>query len=110
MEITMDKENNILIIKLLEDIDHHSCEYIKRRSDYEINKCRPKKVIFDLEKVDFMDSSGIGMILGRYKCIIRNNGRLGLINVNSNVRRIFEMSGIFKIIDLYQNIDEVIIA
>lgn len=110
MEITMDKENNILIIKLLEDIDHHSCEYIKRRSDYEINKCRAKKVIFDLEKVDFMDSSGIGMILGRYKCIIRNNGRLGLINVNTNVRRIFEMSGIFKIIDLYQNIDEAIIA
>ncbi len=63
MEIKMDKASNIIIIKLLDDIDHHSCEYIKRRSDFEINKYKPKKLIFDLQQVEFMDSSGIGMIL-----------------------------------------------
>ena len=110
MEIKYNKEEGRLIIKILSEIDHHSCEYIKRKCDLEINKLRPKEMLFDLEKVDFMDSSGIGMILGRYKNVIRNNGTIGLINVNKNVRRIFEMTGILKIINIYDNekIEEVI--
>lgn len=108
MEIKIDNENKILIIKLLEEIDHHSCEYIRRRTDFEISRYKPKKVIIDLEGVEFMDSSGIGMILGRYKNVIRNNGQMGVINVCTNVKRIFEMSGMFKIISLYESIDDVV--
>lgn len=63
MEIKIDNVNKILVIKLLEEIDHHSCEYIRRRTDFEINRYKPKKVIIDLDGVEFMDSSGIGMIL-----------------------------------------------
>ena len=110
MEIKYNKLENILLIKILSEIDHHTCEYIKRKCDDQINKFKPKKVIFDLEKVEFMDSSGIGMLLGRYKNIIRNNGTMGLTNLNKNIKRIFEMTGIFKIIAVYDNyiIDEVI--
>lgn len=108
MDIKYDNENKILVIKLLEEIDHHSCEYIRRRSDFEISRYKPKKVIIDLQEVSFMDSSGIGMILGRYKQVIRNNGQMGVVNVCPNVKRIFEMSGIFKIISLYENIDDVL--
>ena len=98
----------MLVIKLLEEIDHHSCECIRRRSDFEISKYKPKRVIIDLQSVSFMDSSGIGMILGRYKQVIRNNGQMSVINVCPNVKRIFEMSGIFKIISLYENMDDVL--
>lgn len=108
MEIKIDNENKVLFIKLLEEIDHHSCEYIRRRSDFEITKYKPKKVIIDLKGVEFMDSSGIGMILGRYKTTIRNNGKMGVINVCPNVKRIFEMSGVFKIISLYENVEDVV--
>ena len=108
MDIKYDNENKMLIIKLLEEIDHHSCECIRRRSDFEISKYKPKRVIMDLKSVSFMDSSGIGMILGRYKQVIRNNGQMSVINVCPNVKRIFEMSGIFKIISLYENMDDVL--
>ncbi len=103
MEIKYKKEEGTLIIKILSEIDHHSCEYIKRKCDSEINKLRPKKMILDLQNVEFMDSSGIGMLLGRYKNVIRNNGTIGLMNVNKNIKRIFEMTGILKIIDIYDN-------
>lgn len=49
-----------------EEIDHHSAEKIRKRADYEIEIHIPKKVIFDFKKVNFMDSSGIGMLIGRY--------------------------------------------
>ena len=46
-----------------------------------------------------MDSSGIGMILGRYKELQKINGKVGVVNVTSNIKRIFEMSGLFNIIE-----------
>ena len=57
-------------------------------------------MVFDFDKVSFMDSAGIGMILGRYKMIRMLGGSMEMINVNSNVKKIFEMSGIPKIIQI----------
>ena len=56
-----------LILKIEEEIDHHNCEKIKKRADYEIEIHIPKKLVFDFDNVTFMDSSGIGMLIGRYK-------------------------------------------
>lgn len=108
MEIKIDNKNKILLVKLLEEIDHHSCEFIRRRADFEINRYKPKMVIIDLDGVEFMDSSGIGMILGRYKNVMRNGGQMGVVNVCPNVKRIFEMSGVFKVISLYESIEDVV--
>ena len=63
------KDSKTLILKIEEEIDHHTSEKIKRRSDYEIEIHIPKKIIFDLENVSFMDSSGIGLLIGRYKLV-----------------------------------------
>ena len=60
----------------------------------------PKKVIIDLQKVSFMDSAGIGLIIGRYKQTACFGGVLELQNVSPNLQRIFEMSGITKIINI----------
>lgn len=97
-----DKEKKILHIKYDGEIDHHTCDKIKIESDYEIQKFSPRKVVFDFGKVNFMDSSGIGMLIGRYKQILRVGGKAEMINVNYDVKRIFEMSGIFKIIPLIE--------
>lgn len=67
MQINYYKEDKLLLIKITEEIDHHSSEKIRKRADYEIQIHIPKKVIFDFENVTFMDSSGIGMLIGRYK-------------------------------------------
>lgn len=73
------KEQKKLIFRIEEEIDHHSSEKIRKRADYEIEIHIPRKVVFDFEKVTFMDSSGIGMLIGRYK-LISMLGRKNIFN------------------------------
>ena len=69
MKTTYDKEDKVLTIEITEEIDHHLVTKIKRKADYEIELHIPTKVIFDFNNVTFMDSSGIGMLIGRYKLV-----------------------------------------
>ena len=91
------KEDKLLILELLEEIDHHGVEKIRRRADDEITKYMPRKVVLDFNNVTFMDSAGIGMVLGRYKMMKMLGGSLEMINVHPSIKKIFEMSGILKI-------------
>lgn len=84
------------------EIDHHSCTEIAVLADDAIKKYLPERVVFDFEKVRFMDSAGIGMIIGRYKQLMRFGGKAEMTNVNNEIRRIFNMVGIFKIIPLIE--------
>lgn len=94
------KEDKMLILEITEEIDHHSCEKIKKRADYEIEIHIPKRVVFDFNNVNFMDSSGIGMIIGRYKLISMLGGKVSMINVKPTIKKVFEMSGILKLIPI----------
>lgn len=100
MDFRYDKESKLLVMKMFDEIDHHVAEKIRRKADYEIQRYMPKKVIFDLSKVGFMDSSGIGLIIGRYKVASLFGGTLEIENANDRVERILEMSGVLKIIKL----------
>ena len=71
---------------------------MRRRLDNEIERYMPKEVIFDFNKVSFMDSAGIGLIIGRYKLASILGGKVEVTNLTVQVRKIFEMSGILKII------------
>ena len=100
MKIEYQKEEKILIFNITEELDHHTVEKIRRRADYEIEKYIPRKVILDFNKVSFMDSAGIGLILGRYKNISFLGGELEVVNVSSQVIKILNMSGLSKIIEI----------
>ncbi len=63
MNIDYDEKDKLLTFKITEEIDHHWSEKIRRKVDDEIERYVPKKVIFDFDKVAFMDSAGIGMLL-----------------------------------------------
>ena len=56
-------EDRLLIFEITEEIDHHTCEIIRRRADYEIQRFMPKRVVFDFNRVVFMDSAGIGLVI-----------------------------------------------
>ena len=58
----------------------------------------PRKVVFDFDSVTFMDSAGIGLIIGRYKFTNMLGGKLEVANLTQSVRKIFEMSGILRLI------------
>ena len=103
---TYSKEGKVLTFKLTEEIDQHTADKIRRKVDGDIERFSPRKVIFDFSNVAFMDSAGIGMLLGRYKVIKMLGGQLELMNVNKQVEKVFEISGILKIIPLIKNNEE----
>ena len=94
------KESRTLILRVTEEIDQCIADKIRRKLDNEIEIYSPKKVIFDFSGMEFMDSSGIGMVLGRYKLVKMLGGTFEIINVNKRLKRIFDMSGVSRIIDI----------
>ena len=93
-------EDKILLFEITEELDHHQTEKIRNRADYEIQRFMPERVIIDFLRVNFMDRAGIGLVIGRYKQVSAMGGRLELLNVNDKIKKIFEMSGILKIIPI----------
>ncbi len=104
MDVVYQKKDKTLLIKLTDEIDHHTTEKIRRIADYEIERHIPRKVVFDFNKVSFMDSAGIGLVLGRYKNASMLGGKVELINVNKSVYKILKMSGIIKLIPVKEEV------
>jgi len=98
MESKFYDKDKLLILKITDEIDDHNVQNIRRKADYEIERYMPKKIIFDFDSVTFMDSAGIGLIIGRYKFANMIGAKLELSNLTQSVRRIFDMSGILKLI------------
>lgn len=108
LQIKFSNKGTTLIASINGELDHHSIEYVREKIDSQIMKSSIRNLIFDFSDVNFMDSSGIGVIMGRYKNIKKINGNAALINVNLHIRRILEMSGILKIVPIYDNIEHAI--
>lgn len=98
METKFYEKDKLLVLKITEEIDDCKVQEIRRKADYEIERYMPKRVIFDFDSVTFMDSAGIGLIIGRYKFTNMLGGKLEVANLTQSVRRIFEMSGILRLI------------
>ena len=88
-----------LIVRLHADLDHHYALQIREKADRLIEQEGIKNILFDFTGVEFMDSSGIGMIMGRYKKVIFSGGKVGVVGVGKHVDRIFTYSGLYKIVE-----------
>lgn len=95
-------EENCLTIYLPQEVDHHYAEEIKKEADGLIARKHIKYVIFDFQNTNFMDSSGIGVIMGRYRQIQLLGGEVCAVHANERVKKILHMSGMTKIIQLYE--------
>ena len=94
-----------LVVKINEEIDHHTCKVLKDKLDVAINLSKIDKLVFDFTGVNFMDSSGIGMIMGRYKAIKKNSGKVAITGMQPTVKKIIKMSGLYKILEEYDSLD-----
>lgn len=94
--------DNCLMIKLPEEIDHHKSAYISQNADRFILKKEVSHVVFDFEDTRFMDSSGIGIILGRYKKISCFGGKVFAIHADKYIRKILYISGLSKIVEIME--------
>ena len=92
------EEDKLLLIKILDEIDEFNVQKIRGKIDYELERYMPKKVVFDFDNVTFMDSAGIGLIIGRYKLANMLGIEIEITNLTYSVKKIFEMSGILKLI------------
>lgn len=102
MESKFYEEDKLLVLKITDEIDDYSVQKIRRKADYEIERYMPKKVVFDFDSVTFMDSAGIGLIIGRYKFANMIGAKLEVSNLTQSVKKIFEMSGILRLIPIAQ--------
>lgn len=100
------KRGNCLVIFVTDELDHHIVKELRGYSDRLIEEGKIKHIIFDFTGVGFMDSSGIGLIMGRYKKVMFLGGRAAVCNVGHTVNRIFTMSGLYQIIEKYDNVEE----
>ena len=105
MQVKFTSRGTNLIVALIGELDHHSADSVRTSIDAELMKASTKNVLIDFTKVTFMDSSGIGIVVGRYKNMIQLKGNLFLVNPGPQVKRIFEMSGILRQIKVFDSID-----
>lgn len=93
---------DFLMVKMPEEIDHHQSDCISSIADYYIVKENINNIVFDFEATKFMDSSGIGIIMGRYKKIACFGGRIFGIHADKQIKRILFLSGLQKVMDIME--------
>lgn len=93
-------DGETLKITLSGEIDHHSAKTVREEIDKRIYLCRARTVMLDLEKVGFMDSSGLGLVLGRYAHVKEAGGVLQVLNPSVGAERVLRMAGAEKIIPI----------
>lgn len=92
--------DNYLCIKMPQEVDHHGAAGIRACADRLILDDKVKNIVFDFENTTFMDSSGLGIIIGRYRKISCFGGKVYAINTNERISGILKASGMSAIIEI----------
>jgi len=100
MEIISNVKDGNLYIKLSGDIDHHSAKSVRDAVDDLMRKNNPAELELDLSAVEFMDSSGLGLVLGRYKKQTDMGGKMKILNPTRRIMQILQLAGVEKIIKI----------
>ncbi|MBQ9978833.1 MAG: anti-sigma factor antagonist [Clostridia bacterium] len=98
--------NDALEIKMVGEIDHHSAVSVRADIDAMIFEQRPKRLILDLSEISFMDSSGLGLIMGRYSLVRELGGTLLLRSPTAAVTKILSLAGMERIIKIEKAFEE----
>lgn len=100
--------DNTVIVMLEGELDHSNCTDVRKKIDKEILAGKVKNIIFDYENLDFMDSSGIGVIIGRYKKLLSFNGKVAIVNMKPQVKALYDICGLHKIIAAFNSVEDAI--
>ena len=99
-QLKISYEDGLLIARLCGELDHHSAVAVRTLIDSEIKKRSPVKAVLDMADLDFMDSSGIGLIMGRYALMERLGGEFAVSNPNERIVKIFKLAGLERFVKL----------
>lgn len=97
MPVRIENQDGIITAFIMGDIDHHSTKEIRETIDFALESSLPETLILDFKDVTFMDSSGIGLVMGRYKLMQSMNGQLRIQNVSSHMKKVMRLAGLDKL-------------
>ncbi|MFC5714121.1 anti-sigma F factor antagonist [Thalassorhabdus alkalitolerans] len=100
LSIDLERKGDVLCVRLSGELDHHTAHDVRNKVERAYEPEEIKHILLNLEDLTFMDSSGIGVILGRYKQVINRGGQMVVCDISPPVKRLFEMSGLFKVLRL----------
>ena len=92
--LNFDFKDGILYVSLIGEINHHSAVFVRQEIDEKIQELRPQNLVLDLAGVPFMDSSGLGLIMGRYQRMQELGGTLTVANPSAEHKKIFKLAGL----------------
>ncbi len=108
MDVELKQVRNTLIVKIAGEFDLIIADRLRNQIDDKLKGGSIKNLIINLEKVTFIDSSGLGMIIGRYKKISADNGKMYIVGAKPNVEKILFFSGINKLVPMYRTEQEIV--
>ena len=108
MQSSFQVTDDILIAAAHGELDHHSAGKLREEIDEAMTAFHCRHLVFDLKRVTFMDSSGIGVVLGRYKKISKKGGTLYLTGCSEYIEKILHMAGVFLVIEKKNSIDDAV--
>lgn len=108
VEIIFDVIENTLVAELFGELDHHTAEKARDKIDEAVDNYGVRNLIFDFTNVSFMDSSGIGMVLGRYRKMNETEKKIAIVSCSKAIRNILNMAGVFSLMDYYNTKEEAI--
>ena len=97
--LVYEKRKNALVIRLSGELDHSEAARVRGEMDDLIDDTGVRRLVFDLSDLKFMDSSGIGLIIGRYKRLARRGGSVAVSGSNARIDRIFAMAGLYQLVE-----------
>lgn len=106
MGVELKTKEKELTALLSGDIDHHTAKQMREEIDSQASLDKPELLKLDFQNVDFMDSSGIGLIMGRYKLMQSLGGRLRVINVPNYIARVIRLSGLDQLGVLEKDVEQ----
>ncbi len=107
MKFYLDQKNLTIEFRTTE-LDHHITNEVRDEIDSILASKQIRNIIFDFKNIKFMDSSGIGVIIGRYKKVSNDGGKVYVVNVNDRVKKIFDLSGMNKIINICDTYEQAV--
>ena len=99
-------KEDVLVVDIAGDLDHHQASQARDEIDRTIDAFKSKHLVMDFSKVEFMDSSGIGVVMGRYNKVREKEGNIVLTGCSKYVKLILEMAGIFTIVSSCDSLEE----
>ncbi|MGN0483357.1 MAG: anti-sigma factor antagonist [Lachnospiraceae bacterium] len=106
MDWTYEISEDMLRILVPQELDHHSAQKLQKETDLLLNSYHIHHLVFDFSRTEFMDSSGIGMLIAKSKWMQYSGGSVEAEHLSARVKKIFTISGLFRLIQIKNEEDE----